>query len=48
MKQHGKFKVLPLYVVNSMRRYEKLGFKNQAFFWLRKITGNKQKYAAVR
>ncbi len=48
MKKHGNFKLLPLYVSNSVRRYEKWGLILPSFFWIKKIFGSKEKYPAVR
>ena len=45
---HGKFCLADTKVVNSMRRFEKLGSSNVALFWLKSIINNKEKYEIIR
>ncbi|MBI2673509.1 glycosyltransferase [Candidatus Woesearchaeota archaeon] len=45
---YGQFGLADTNVVNSMRRFEKLGFGNVALFWLKNLIGNKEKYKIIR
>ena len=47
MKKYGKFEILPIYVVTSMRRYEKFGFLAQGFYWFKKAIGSKEEYPQI-
>ena len=47
--QYGKFSIANAYVINSMRRYEKVGILKHAWFWLREtIKPSKKEYEIIR
>lgn len=48
-KKYGKFKFANTYVINSMRRFNKLGYFSLIKFWLRKWIFNKpENYQTIR
>lgn len=47
--KHGKFSVADAYIINSMRRYEKVGILKHAFYWIKEtIKPSKEEYEIIR
>ncbi len=47
-KKHSKFKLANTHVINSMRRFEKVGYLNLILFWFKKWATNKNNYPPIR
>ncbi len=45
---YGKFTMSNAEVINSMRRFEKLGVAKISLFWLKSLVNKKEEYKAVR